>query len=133
MMLKFRLVTIAMVIVCMQSVFSQSKSVNGQVTDVSGLPIPGVTVLVENTSNGASTDFDGNYALNNVASTDNLVFSFVGYGTQKILVGDQTTINVVLIESSESLDEIVVIGYGTTKRGLVTGANVTLANIPRAW
>jgi len=126
MMLKFRLVTIAMVIVCMQSVFSQSKSVNGQVTDVSGLPIPGVTVLVENTSNGASTDFDGNYTLNNVASTDNLVFSFVGYGTQKILVGDQTTINVVLQESSESLEEIVVIGYGTTKRGLVTGANVNV-------
>ena len=83
MMLKFRLVTIAMVIVCMQNVFSQSKTVDGQVTDVSGLPVPGVTVLVENTSNGASTDFDGNYTLNNVASTDNLVFSFVGYGTQK--------------------------------------------------
>ena len=70
MMLKCKLAFITLVMIGMQSVFSQGRTVSGLVTDAAGLPIPGVTVLIEGTTNGASTDFDGNYTLNNVLDTD---------------------------------------------------------------
>ncbi|TDA89745.1 hypothetical protein E0702_16525, partial [Halomonas marinisediminis] len=99
-MIKFKLAIIACVILCVQNVFSQEKTVTGLVTDASGLPLPGVSVFVQGTTNGASTDFDGKYSISNVNATDQLVFTFIGMTTQTILVGDQTTINVVLLETS---------------------------------
>lgn len=125
-MIKFKLAIIACVILCVQNVFSQEKTVTGLVTDASGLPLPGVSVFVQGTTNGASTDFDGKYSISNVNATDQLVFTFIGMTTQTILVGDQTTINVVLLETSEALDEVVVVGYGTQKKSLVTGAGVNV-------
>ncbi|AUS04801.1 SusC/RagA family TonB-linked outer membrane protein [Pseudotamlana carrageenivorans] len=98
-----------------------AQSVSGTVSDKTGLPIPGVNVVVEGTSIGTVTDFDGNYELNTTAGST-LVFSFVGYQSQKIKFTGQPTINVTLAEDTSVLDEVVVVGYGTKKKSLVTGA-----------
>ncbi len=98
-----------------------SQTVSGTVTGEEG-PLPGVNVIVKGTSNGASTDFDGNYTLDNVGSEAVLEFSSLGYMTQEIAVGSQTTINVFLESDAEALDEVVVIGYGTTTVKDATGS-----------
>ena len=104
--------------------FSQEVEVSGTVTDVqNGTPIPGVSVFAKDTSIGTSTDFDGNYTLS-VPEDAVLVFSYIGFNTQEIPVGDSSVINVRLEESLEQLSEVVVIGYGVQKKELVTGANL---------
>ena len=95
--------------------------ISGKVTDERGDPIPGATILVEGTNNGTATDIDGQYQID-VAEGAVLVFSFIGYNSQRIEVGNQQTINVVLLEDATSLDEVVVIGYGTQKKVNLTGA-----------
>ncbi|MUP47397.1 TonB-dependent receptor [Gramella sp. BOM4] len=98
--------------------FAQEKSVNGTVNDTDGLPLPGVNVIVENTNRGTQTDFDGNYSIE-VAPGEVLTFSYVGYSTEKLTVGDADTYNVILQEDAAQLDEVVVVGYGTqSKRSL---------------
>ncbi len=101
--------------------FIYAQTVSGTVSDATG-PLPGVNVLVKGTSNGTQTDFDGNYTLNNVNSGDVLVFSFLGYATQEIAYDGQATLNVTLAEDAAVLDEVVVIGYGTTTVKDATGA-----------
>lgn len=96
-------------------------SVSGTVTDENG-PVPGVSVVVDGTTNGIATDFDGKYTLSNVPSNATLVFSAIGYATQRIAVNGQATINVLLAEDLQALDEVVVVGYGTQSRASVTGA-----------
>ncbi len=98
-----------------------AQSVSGVVSDASG-PIPGVNVLVKGTTTGSQTDFDGNYSVNVNSSDAVLVFSFLGYATQVIPVNGQTTINVTLAENASELDEVVIIGYGQTRKGDATGA-----------
>jgi len=98
-----------------------AQDITGTVSDATG-PVPGVNVTVKGTSNGTATDFDGNYTIKNVKPTDVLVYSYVGYKSQEILVGDKKTINVTLEEDQNSLDEVVVVGYGAKKKSLVTGA-----------
>lgn len=102
--------------------FSQGKQVQGVVKDATGEPIIGANVLVKGTTNGVITDFDGNYSLTNVNSQDVIVFSYIGYTSQEIKVGSQTTINVTLKEDTETLEEVVVVGYGTVKRRDLTGS-----------
>ncbi len=96
-------------------------SVSGTVSDATG-PLPGVNVLVKGTSNGAQTDFDGNYTLNDVDNNATLVFSYVGFKTAEVSVNGQTTLNYVLEEDLEALEEVVIIGYGTTTVKDATGA-----------
>ncbi|MFI1771192.1 SusC/RagA family TonB-linked outer membrane protein [Thalassobellus citreus] len=96
-------------------------TVTGSVSDQNG-PLPGVSVIVEGTTNGVATDFDGNYTLNDVPSNGTLVFSYVGYTSQKVSVNGKTSINIVLTEDLQSLAEVVVVGYGTQSRAEVTGA-----------
>ncbi len=107
--------------------YAQSITVTGTVTaqDIGG-PVPGASVLVKGTSNGTSTDFDGNYSLNISGTNAVLVISYIGYATQEIPVAGQTTINVTLQPSSEDLDEVVVIGYGTSRKSDLTGSVVTI-------
>ncbi len=107
---------------------AQSFSVSGNVTDDSGMPLLGVNVIVKNQSRGTTTDFDGNYSVNNVSSGDVLQFSYLGYNTQEITITDQETINVQLSADDEALDEVVVIGYGTQQRKDITGAVSTVSN-----
>ena len=91
------------------------------VSDAMG-PVTGASVVVKGTTNGGVTDLDGNLNLRDVPENGTLVISFVGYITQEILVGNQTTIEVTLVESSQALDEVVVVGYGVQRKSQVTGA-----------
>ncbi|WP_421920117.1 SusC/RagA family TonB-linked outer membrane protein [Marinifilum sp.] len=101
---------------------AQEKVVSGAVTDANdGMGIPGVSVVVKGTTVGTTTDIDGKYTLTiDVNST--LVFSFVGYKTQEILIGEQSQINVILGVETENLSEVVVIGYGQVKKEDATGS-----------
>jgi len=96
-----------------------AQTVSGTVSDSNG-PLPGVNVKVQGTSVGTQTDFDGNYSLD--ANNGTLVFSYIGYATQEIEVAGQSTINVTLDEDASELDEVVIIGYGTTTLKDATGA-----------
>ena len=108
-------------LLCPIFIFGQT-SINGIVTDeISSSPIAGVNVLVKDSNTGTATDFDGNYSIN-LKKGDILSFSYVGYKTQQVTLGDQTSLNIVLIEDTSSLDEIVVIGYGSVKKEDLTGA-----------
>ena len=99
----------------------QAIEINGTVKDTNGEPLPGVNILVVGTAEGTQTDFDGNYSIN-VESGAVLAFSYVGFVTQEVTVGGQTTIDIVLEEDSNRLDEVVVIGYGSTTKKDATGA-----------
>ncbi len=99
-----------------------SQSISGIVTGEDGIPVPGVNVIVKGTANGSSTDFDGNYTINSVSGDAVLVFSYVGFQTQEISVSGQTVINVSLLTDSQSLEEVVILGYGQVqnKKSLTT-------------
>ena len=101
---------------------AQDIQLTGNVKDPTGLELPGVNVLVKGTTNGAVTDFDGNYVINNVSPTDIIVFSYVGFSSQEVSVGNKTRIDVVMQEDSESLEQVVVIGYGVQTKKEITGA-----------
>lgn len=103
--------------------FAQEKTVSGVVTDGSGGdPLPGVTVVIKGTSKGTITNIDGAFKLQQQSESDVLVFSFVGYEAKEVTVGAQSTINVSLAQDLEQLEEVVVIGYGTTEKTSFTGA-----------
>ncbi|MCL5245522.1 TonB-dependent receptor [Cellulophaga sp. 20_2_10] len=121
-----KIAIIALVMICSQSIFSQSKTVSGSVKDNSGELLLGVSVIVKGTQRGVQTDFDGLYKIDDVQSTDELVFSYIGMTGKTVLVGESTRIDVVLIESSEQLNEIVIVGYGKQSRTTVTGAISTV-------
>ncbi len=104
----------------------EQKKVAGLVTDVNGVPLMGVNVLEKGTSNGAVTNFDGEFSLNLENTNSILVFSFLGFETQELKVGDATVINVSLEEGQSGLEEVVVIGYGSTNRKDVTGSISTV-------
>ncbi|WP_040280827.1 SusC/RagA family TonB-linked outer membrane protein [Psychroserpens damuponensis] len=91
------------------------------VSEVDQQPIPGVNVLVLNTTRGASTDFDGNFQIK-VTSGDVLQFSYLGFVTKTVTIGDQTTLTVSMVEDSAQLDEVVIVGYGTRKKSHLTGS-----------
>ena len=100
----------------------QKVSISGRVIDSSGLPLPGVTVLIKGTTTGIITDMDGNYSLSNVPSDATLVFSFVGMRTQEVPVSGKQNVNVSLEEETIGLEEVVAIGYGTIKKKDLTGS-----------
>lgn len=102
--------------------FAQNVDVTGTVLDTNGEPLIGVTVMVSGTSNGTATDLDGNYTLKNVPSKGKLVFSYIGYSQQAVDVKGRARIDVKMSEDSQSLDELVVVGYGTVKKSDLTGS-----------
>ncbi len=98
------------------------RTVSGTVTEQSsGDPLPGVSIQIQGTQQGTTTDFDGKYMIDNVKDASVLEFSYMGYMTQTVSV-TSNTINVALLESAESLDEVIVIGYGTAKKEDMTGS-----------
>ena len=120
-MKKFLLILVSLFIMGTPSVMAQAGKVAGKVTDASGTPLIGVSVTVKDTVKGTATDVDGNYALD-AQKTDVLVFEFLGYKTQEITVGSQTVINVSLVEDMTAIDQVVVVGYGTMEKKMVTSA-----------
>lgn len=113
----------ALLMVLCNFAFAQSSTVTGTVKDAQGSELPGVNVLIKGTTNGTSTDSNGNFSLQ-VNSSDVLVFSFIGYQSQEIPVGNQTSFNVTLGEDLTTLSEVVVVGYGVQKKTVNTGANL---------
>lgn len=113
----------------------QLRSISGKVTDSSGSPLPGVSVVIKGTSQGGITDTNGNYSISNVPANAILIFSFVGMSSQEIKVDDKTVINVSMTEHIVGLDEVVAVGYGKQSRAVVTTSvskldNKVLANVP---
>jgi TonB-linked SusC/RagA family outer membrane protein len=100
----------------------QGKKVSGKVTDSSGGTVPGVSVVVKGTTTGIITDAGGNFSFSNVPANAVLQFSFVGMKSQEVAVDGKTTINVVLIEETIGIEEVVAIGYGTMKKKDLTGS-----------
>lgn len=98
---------------------AQQSNISGTITDGTGQPLPGANVLVKGTTMGTQSDFDGNYTIQ-ASPNDVLIFSYIGFTTQSIPVGNQTNINVTLNEDASILDEVVVTGYGSQTRGTLT-------------
>jgi len=109
-----------------QIAFAQQKSVTGTVTDQDDIALPGVNIIVQGTTNGVQTDFDGNYTIQ-VEQGQTLVFTYVGFTDEEIVVRQSNTINVSL-QNGESLEEIIVTGYGQKSRELSTSAVSTVTN-----
>ena len=102
--------------------FAQTKTVTGTIVDEFGEPIIGANVLVKGTTNGAVTDIDGNYSITGVSDSDELVVSYIGYASQTLPVGSQSTFNITMKEDGENLEEVVVVGYGVQKKKDLTGS-----------
>lgn len=111
---------------CMSFSYGQEKTVSGNVTDQSGLPLPGVSVVVVGTSSGTQTDFDGNYSVA-VNTGQVLRFSYIGQKTVERTVGSSSTINIQMEEDAQALEEVVVTGYGSRSRELSTSAVSTVS------
>ncbi|GGW33073.1 SusC/RagA family TonB-linked outer membrane protein [Arenibacter certesii] len=104
---------------------AQNLNVSGTVSDQNG-PLPGVNILIKGSSTGTQTDFDGNYSLTNVSPNATLVFSYIGFKTQEVIINGRSTINTTLEEDAQALEEVVVVGYGTLTRKEVTSAISTV-------
>ena len=111
-----------------QITFAQEKTISGVISDDSGLPLPGATVLVKGTSSGTSSDFDGKYSIN-ASQGATLVFSFVGYTTKEIVIGSSNTINLTMTEDAATLEEVVITGYGTKKKGDLSNSISTVSSV----
>lgn len=104
-----------------------TSKVSGKVTDSSGSPIPGASVVIKGTTNGTITNVDGDYSLSNIPAGSTLVVSFIGMKVQEISVGNKVVINVTLTEESIAIEEVVAVGYGVQKKSDVTGSMVRVS------
>ncbi|MFB0909073.1 MAG: TonB-dependent receptor, partial [Spirosomataceae bacterium] len=111
---------------CTSSLFAQTRQVSGVVSDNLGEALPGVSITVKGTTKGVVTSVDGKYDLQVSSANDVLVFSYIGYEPQDLKVGNQSVMNVTLSESAASLEEVVVVGYGTQRKSQLTGAISTV-------
>lgn len=109
-----------------QQLTAQNRTITGTVTDADdGSPLPGVNVILKGTTNGTSTDFDGNYTINDVPVNGTLVFSIIGYTSKEVPVNGLSSINVALVESAEQLGEVVVTALGIQKEQRALGYSLT--------
>ena len=126
----FRLWLVLLLFTCSSiatEALAQNKTVSGTVSDSQGMTLPGVSVIVKGTTTGMVTDLDGKFTFDSDQAIDVLVFSYIGYATQEIAIGSQTTINVVLEEDLLGLDEVVVVGYGVQQKKDLTGATSSIS------
>ncbi|HEX8349986.1 MAG TPA: TonB-dependent receptor plug domain-containing protein, partial [Hymenobacter sp.] len=122
-MKKILLMSLALMFTFLNGAMAQTRAISGRVTDQkSGDGLPGVTVLLKGTTNGASTNADGAFTLSVPESGGTLVFSSVGMTTQERIIGSESSISVSLAQDAKQLSEIVVVGYGSQNKTLVTGA-----------
>ncbi|MET7259423.1 SusC/RagA family TonB-linked outer membrane protein [Dyadobacter jiangsuensis] len=113
--------SLLLTLLVMTGAYAQDVTVKGKVNDEQGQGLPGVSVLVKGTSTGTVTDIEGNYTVN-APGTATLVFSFIGYITQEIPLGNKTSLDVKMATDTKALDEVVVVGYGTAKKATLTGS-----------
>lgn len=118
---KIKLTFIAILLCNFAMIAQDSYLLTGAVLDESGIPIPGVNITVVDTKKGAASDFDGNFELE-VLSGERLNISFIGYISQSLKITGQKELKIILIEDASKLDEVVVIGYGTSKKSHLTGS-----------
>lgn len=119
----FGMLLLACLVISMNTAIAQNLSITGKVTDkLTKEGIIGASILVEGTTNGTITDFDGNFSLSNVPADGKLAVSYIGYAAQVIPVQGKTHFDIVLMEDTETLDEVVVVGYGVQKKVNLTGS-----------
>jgi len=111
-----------------QIAFSQTKTISGKISDDKGNPIQGATVTVRNSKSGTSTDASGAFKLNVPATAKTLVISSVGFTQQEISIGDKETFEVSLVASTSTLNDVVVVGYGTARKKDLTGAVASVSS-----
>jgi len=110
------------ILLLLVSVVSAQNNITGVITDDTGVPLPGVNVVIQGTDTGVSTDFDGNYSIK-AGEEDILVFSFIGFDEQEVAVGSNSNINVLMTPSADELEEVIVTtGYGQSRKRDLTGA-----------
>src|SRR5450631_2495090 len=106
--------------------FSQQvKTISGTVTDDKGVVIQGASIALRSSTGGTTTDAKGQYSLTTPIGTRTLIVSSVGFGQQEVSIGDRTTVNITMSSSSQSLNDVVVIGYGTARRKDLSGSFAT--------
>ena len=118
---KKSLILALFIVLIAQLGFSQGKTITGNVTDQTGVPLPGVSIVIVGTTTGTQTDFDGNYAINAEVG-QKLRFSYIGQKTTEKTVGASNTINVQMEEDAEALEEVIVTAYGTSTKEAFTGS-----------
>ncbi|GAA6765449.1 TonB-dependent receptor [Flavobacterium sp. CGRL1] len=106
---------------------AQSTTIEGKITDAAGLSLPGVNIQEKGTKNGTSTDFEGSFKINVTSNKAVLIISYLGFQTQEVSVAGKTKVNVSLAEQSNSLNEVVVVGYGSVKKTDLTGSVSTIS------
>ena len=111
-----------LIIFLIPSLLIAQKTVTGNVKDNDGLVLPGASIVEKGTTNGVVTDFDGNYSITLKGKSQILVFSYIGFVTQEVNVADKTIVNIVFKTDAQQLDEVVVIGYGTSAKKDLTGS-----------
>ncbi|MDA6070109.1 TonB-dependent receptor [Flavobacterium sp. AC] len=119
--MKYRFIWLFIVLLCSVATFGQI-TVKGTVKDKGNVPIPGVNVAVKGTATTGATDFDGNFTISVPSNNAQIEFSFIGFANKTVAVGDKTVLNITLEESSQVLDEIVVVGYAAVKKSDVTSS-----------
>lgn len=117
---KFLLLIVLMII--QSSLYGQNIKVSGTVKDETGIPLLGVNIIVKGTNNGTQSDFDGNYEIDIAGENPVLEFSYVGFKTKEVPTDGASNLDVVLVANEESLEEVLVVGYGKQKRKTVTGS-----------
>ncbi|MBD5366835.1 MAG: TonB-dependent receptor [Bacteroides sp.] len=122
----FRRLSLWVVMMCVGTVAAFAQ-ITGTVVDSNDDPLPGVSVLVKGTPEGVATDIDGNYTIN-ASSNATLIFRYIGMKQEEVKVNGRKVVNVTLYEDDKTLDEVVVVGYGTQKRGAVTAAVSTVSS-----
>ena len=113
---KFTMTLTLFMALIVQLTFAQQKTVSGTVSDENGLPLIGATVVISGTSSGTTTDFDGNYVLNVQSPDANLAVSYIGFETQIIAVKGESTVNIIMVEELESLEEVQVVAFSKQKK-----------------
>ena len=116
------LISCVVIAVSLHTAAAQSIPISGKVTDESGVAMPGVNIIERGTTNGTTSDADGKYSLSVSQGNAVLVLSFIGYTNVTVEVANRTTIDVSLISDVKSLEEVVVVGYGTQHKKEITGA-----------
>lgn len=119
----FSIVSFILMILCVQNIMAQKRTVSGIVTDSKNEPLIGVNVTIKNASTtGTITDIDGKYSLEIPSGNSVLVFSYIGYSTQEVKVNNRSVVDIVLKDDMQALEEVVVVGYGTMKKSDLTGS-----------